>query len=32
MAKHGKKYTAAAAKVDIDKTYSAREALALAKE
>jgi large subunit ribosomal protein L1 len=32
MAKHGKKYTAAAAKVDIDKVYSAREAVALAKE
>lgn len=32
MAKHGKKYLAAAAKVDIDKVYSAREALALAKE
>ena len=32
MAKHGKKYTAAAAKVDIDKIYSAREAVALAKE
>jgi large subunit ribosomal protein L1 len=32
MAKHGKKYTAAAAKVDHDKIYSAREALALAKE
>ncbi|MBM4427637.1 MAG: 50S ribosomal protein L1 [Chloroflexi bacterium] len=32
MAKHGKKYTAAAAKVDIDKVYSAREAVAVAKE
>jgi len=32
MAKHGKKYTAALAKVDIDKEYSAREAVALAKE
>ena len=32
MTKHGKKYTAAAAKVDIDKVYSAREAVALAKE
>ena len=32
MAKHGKKYTAALAKVDIDKIYSAREAVALAKE
>lgn len=32
MAKHGKKYTAAAAKVDIDKVYSAHEAIALAKE
>ncbi|MCL4271658.1 MAG: 50S ribosomal protein L1 [Anaerolineales bacterium] len=32
MAKHGKKYTAAAAKVDIDKIYSSREAVALAKE
>ncbi|HRK90257.1 MAG TPA: 50S ribosomal protein L1 [Anaerolineales bacterium] len=32
MAKHGKKYTAAAAKVDIDKVYSSREAVALAKE
>ena len=32
MTKHGKKYTAAAAKIDIDKVYSAREAVALAKE
>ena len=32
MAKHGKKYTAALAKVDIDKIYSAKEAVALAKE
>ncbi|MCZ2127485.1 MAG: 50S ribosomal protein L1 [Anaerolineales bacterium] len=32
MAKHGKKYLAAFAKVDADKTYSAKEALALAKE
>jgi large subunit ribosomal protein L1 len=32
MTKHGKKYTAAAAKVDIDKVYSAREAVVLAKE
>jgi large subunit ribosomal protein L1 len=32
MTKHGKKYTAAAAKVDIDKVYPAREAVALAKE
>ena len=32
MTKHGNKYTAAAAKVDIDKVYSAREAVALAKE
>ena len=32
MAKHGKKYTAAAAKVDIDKVYSAKEAITLAKE
>jgi large subunit ribosomal protein L1 len=32
MAKHGKKYLAALAKVDIDKVYSAREAVALAKE
>jgi large subunit ribosomal protein L1 len=32
MTKHGKKYTAAAAKVDIDKVYSAKEAVALAKE
>ena len=32
MTKHGKKYTAAAAKVDIDKVYNAREAVALAKE
>jgi large subunit ribosomal protein L1 len=32
MAKHGKKYTAAAAKVDETKLYSSREAVALAKE
>lgn len=32
MTKHGKKYTAALAKVDIDKIYSAKEAVALAKE
>jgi large subunit ribosomal protein L1 len=32
MAKHGKKYTAALAKVDLDKEYSARDAVALAKE
>lgn len=32
MAKHGKKYKAAAAKVDIDKIYTAREAVTLAKE
>jgi len=32
MTKHGKKYTAALAKVDIDKVYSAHEAVALAKE
>jgi large subunit ribosomal protein L1 len=32
MAKHGKKYTAALAKVDLDKEYSAREAVSLAKE
>jgi large subunit ribosomal protein L1 len=32
MAKHGKKYTAALAKVDINKIYSAHEAVALAKE
>jgi large subunit ribosomal protein L1 len=32
MAKHGKKYTAAAAKVDENKFYSSREAVALAKE
>src|SRR5688572_31555932 len=32
MTKHGKKYIAALAKVDIDKEYSAREAVALAKE
>ncbi len=31
MTKHGKKYTAALAKVDIDKIYSASEAIALAK-
>ncbi len=32
MAKHGKKYKAALAKVDIEKVYSSREAVALAKE
>ncbi|MDD2922950.1 MAG: 50S ribosomal protein L1 [Anaerolineales bacterium] len=32
MTKHGKKYTAALAKVDIVKVYSASEAIALAKE
>jgi len=32
MAKHGKKYTAALAKVDLDKEYPAREAVTLAKE
>ncbi len=32
MAKHGKKYNAALAKVDIDKIYSSKEAVALAKE
>ncbi|HEX9840065.1 MAG TPA: 50S ribosomal protein L1 [Anaerolineales bacterium] len=32
MAKHGKKYMAALAKVDIDKEYTSREAVALAKE
>jgi large subunit ribosomal protein L1 len=32
MAKHGKKYKAVAAKVDIDKIYTAREAVELAKE
>ncbi len=32
MTKHGKKYKAAAAKVDIDKVYTAREAVGLAKE
>ncbi len=32
MAKHGKKYTAAAAKVDIEKLYSSHEAVALARE
>ncbi len=32
MAKHGKKYTAALAKVDIDKIYSAKDAVALAKD
>ena len=32
MTKHGKKYTEAAAKVDVDKVYSAKEAVALAKE
>ena len=32
MAKHGKKYLAALAKVDLEKEYSAREAVVLAKE
>lgn len=32
MAKHGKKYTAALAKVDLDKEYSSLDAVALAKE
>lgn len=32
MTKHGKKYTAAIAKVDIDNIYSASDAIALAKE
>ena len=32
MAKHGKKYMAALAKVDLDKEYTSREAVALAKE
>ena len=32
MAKHGKKYMAALAKVDLNKEYSSREAVALAKE
>jgi large subunit ribosomal protein L1 len=32
MTKHGKKYKAAAAKVDIDKVYTAREAVTLARE
>ncbi len=32
MTKHGKKYNAALAKVDLDKEYSVREAIALAKE
>lgn len=32
MTKHGKKYRAAAAKVDIDKVYTAREAVMLARE
>ena len=32
MAKHGKKYLAAQAKVDLEKEYSAREAVALAKD
>lgn len=32
MTKHGKKYRAAAAKVDFDKVYTAREAVALARE
>jgi len=32
MTKHGKKYKAALAKVDIDKEYTVREAISLAKE
>ncbi len=32
MAKHGKKYKAALAKVDLEKEYAVREAIALAKE
>lgn len=32
MTKHGKKYRAALAKVDLEKEYSVREAIALAKE
>ena len=32
MAKHGKKYIAALAKVDLDKEYAPRDAVALAKE
>lgn len=32
MAKHGKKYMAALAKVEVDKLYAPREAVALAKE
>ncbi len=32
MAKHGKKYLAALAKIDIEKSYSPREAMALAKD
>jgi large subunit ribosomal protein L1 len=32
MAKHGKKYKAALAKVDLEKEYGVREAIALAKE
>src|SRR5512134_317676 len=32
MAKHGKKYLAAQAKVDLEKEYSVREAVALAKD
>ena len=32
MAKHGKKYMAALAKVDLEKEYSTRDAVALAKE
>jgi large subunit ribosomal protein L1 len=32
MAKHGKKYKAALAKVDLEKEYSVRDAVALAKE
>ena len=32
MAKHGKKYEAAQAKVDLNKEYSPRDAVALAKE
>jgi len=32
MAKHGKKYQAVLEKVELDKEYSAREAVALVKE
>ena len=32
MAKHGKKYKAALAKVDLEKEYSVRDAIALAKD